>query len=106
MITNKLNFFIKNQIWHIGGLIVLFYVSCQLINFENNSNLFLGIGVKNWFMFSMSTPLLHQVYVWVCWRSELCWKTISRTIGFKVYAVIFFIIMILRLFSIKIYSFI
>ena len=45
----------------------------------------------------MMTPLLHQGYVWLCWRSELCWKTISRTIGFKAYAVIFIMIMILRL---------
>jgi len=95
---NKLSFFFKHQIWHIGGLIVLFYVACQIVNFENNSNLFLGISAKNWFMFSMTTPLLHQGYVWLCWRSELCWKTISRTIGFKAYAVIFIIIMILRLF--------
>jgi protein-S-isoprenylcysteine O-methyltransferase Ste14 len=46
------------------------------------------------------TPLLHQGYVWLCWRSELCWQTISRTIGFKAYVLIFFIIAILRLFSV------
>ena len=45
----------------------------------------------------MLTPLLHQGYVWLCWRSELCWKTISQTIGFKPYAVIMMIIGILRL---------
>jgi hypothetical protein len=44
----------------------------------------------------MMTPLIHQGYVWLCWRSELCWKTISRTIGFKGYVLIFFIISILR----------
>ena len=97
---NKLSFFFRNQIWHIGGLIVLFYVCCQIVNFENNSNLFLGINAKNWFLFSMMTPLLHQGYVWLCWRSELCWKTISRTIGFKGYVLIFFIIAILRFFSV------
>ena len=97
MIENKLKFFFKNQIWHIGGLILLFYVGCQMIDFENNSNTFLGISAKNWFLFAMITPLLHQSYVWLCWRSELCWKTISRTIGFKAYAVIFIIIIILRL---------
>ena len=100
MIDNKLNFFFKKQAWHIGGLILLFYVGCQLVDFENNSNLFLGISAKNWFLFSMMTPLLHQVYVWLCWRSELCWKTISRTIGFKGYVLIFFIFAILRLFSV------
>ena len=100
MIENKLNFFFKNQIWHIGGLLILFYLGNQIVDFKNNLNVFFGISVKNWFLFSMMTPLLHQGYVWLCWRSELCCKTISRTIGFKVYAIIFIIIMILRLFSI------
>jgi len=97
MIENKLNFFFKHQIWHIGGLIVLFYVGLQMVDFGTASNVFLGVSAKNWFFFSMMTPLLHQSYVWLCWRSELCWKTISRTIGFKAYTVIFFIIAILRL---------
>ena len=100
MIENKLNFFFKNQILHIGGLLILFYLGNQIVDFENNLNVFFGISVKNWFLFSMMTPLLHQGYVWLCWRSELCWKTISTTIGFKAYAVIFVIIMISRLFSI------
>ena len=100
MIDNKLNFFFKNQIWHIGGLILLFYLGSQIVDFENDSNVFLGISVKNWFLFSMMTPLLHQGYAWLCWRSELCWKIISRTIGFKAYAVVFFILIISRLSSI------
>ena len=100
MIDNKLNFFFKNQIWHIGGLLFLFYLSSQMFDFENNLNIFLGINVKNWFLFSMMTPLLHQTYVWLCWRSELCWQTISKTIGFKIYVVFFFILGILRLSSI------
>jgi len=97
MIENKLGYFFKHQIWHIGGLIVLYYVALQMVDFETDTNVFLGISLKNWFLFSMLTPLLHQGYVWLCWRSELCWKTISQTIGFKPYAVIFIIIGILRL---------
>ena len=100
MIDNKIQFFFKNQIWHIGGLILLFYLGSQIVDFENTSNEFLGISAKSWFLFSMMTPLLHQGYVWLCWRSELCWKSISRTIGFKAYAIIFIIIMIPRLFSV------
>ena len=97
MIENKLSFFFKHQIWHIGGLIVLYYVALQMVDFETDSNIFLGVSAKSWFLFSMLTPLLHQGYVWLCWRSELCWKTISQTIGFKSYAVIMIIIGILRL---------
>ena len=92
MIDNKFKFFFKNQIWHIGGLILLFYVGYQMVDFENNLNVFLGISAKNWFLFSMATPLIHQGYVWLCWRSELCWNTISKTIGFKGYVLSFFII--------------
>jgi len=97
MIENKLSFFFKYQILHIGGLIVLYYVALQMVDFETDSNVFLGISAKSWFLFAMMTPLLHQGYVWLCWRSELCWKTISQTIGFKSYAVIMIIIGILRL---------
>jgi len=56
MIENKLNFFFKKQIWHIGGLIVLYYVALQMVDFENNSNVFLGISAENRFLFSMMTP--------------------------------------------------
>ena len=48
-------------------------------------------------MIAMSIPLIHQTYVWICWRSELCWKLISNTIGFKGYVVFFFILIISRL---------
>jgi len=46
MIENKLHFFFKNQIWHIGGLIVLYYVALQMIDFENDLNFFLGVSAK------------------------------------------------------------
>ena len=97
MIENKLNFFFKNQIWHLGGTIVLFYVGAQFVNLENNTNTFLGLRALGWFFIAMSIPLLHQTYVWICWRSELSWKSISNTIGFKGYVIIFFILIISRL---------
>ena len=97
MIENKLNFFFKNQIWHFGGTIVLFYIGVQFVDLESNINTFLGIRTSGWFMIAMSIPLIHQAYVWICWRSELCWKLISNTIGFKGYVILFFILIISRL---------
>ena len=97
MIENKLSFFFKNQIWHLGGTIVLFYAGLQLVNLENNLNTFLGIKALGWFTIAMLIPLLHQAYVWICWRSELCWKSVSNTIGFKGYVIFFFILIISRL---------
>ena len=56
MIENKLSFFFKNQIWHIGGLIVLYYVALQMVDFENDTNVILGISAKSRFLFAMMTP--------------------------------------------------
>jgi len=92
MIENKLSFFFRHQIWHLGGTIVLFYIGAQLVDLNGNTNTFIGTGALGWFMIAMSVPIIHQAYVWICWRSELCWQSISKTIGFKAYAIIFFIL--------------
>jgi len=97
MIDDKLSFFFKHQIWHIGGTITLFYIGSQFADLSTNTNTFIDISAISWFMIAMSIPLIHQTYVWVCWRSELCWKSISKTIGFKGYVTIFFILIISRL---------
>ena len=80
MIENKLSFFFRHQIWHLGGTVVLFYIGIQFVDLENNTNKFLGVRALGWFMIAMLIPLIHQTYVWICWRSELCWKFISKTI--------------------------
>ena len=97
MIDNKLSFFFKHQIWHIGGTIILFYIGLQFADLNSNTNTFVGISTLSWFVIAMLIPLIHQTYVWICWRSELCWKSISNTIGFNGYVVIFFILIISRL---------
>jgi len=94
---NKLGFFFKNQIWHLGGTIILFYIGAQFVDLKSNANTFVGISALGWFIIAMSAPLIHQTYVWLCWRSELCWKTITNTIGFKGYVIFFFILIISRL---------
>ena len=94
---NKLGFFFRGQIWHLGGTIILFIIGAQFVDLDSNTNNFIGISALSWFMIAMSIPLIHQAYVWICWRSELCWKSVSNTIGFKGYVVLFFILIISRL---------
>jgi len=96
-VENKLNFFFKGQIWHLGGTIILFYIGFQFVDLESNTNIFFGFNALNWFLIAMSIPLIHQIYVWICWRSELCWKSVTNTIGFKGYVILFFILIISRL---------
>jgi len=81
----------------VGGTIVLFYIGTQFVDLQSNNNTFIGISALGWFVVAMSVPLIHQVYVWICWRSELCWKSITNTIGLKGYVILFFILIISRL---------
>ena len=97
MVDNKLSFFFKHQIWHLGGTVILFYIGTKFAGLQNNTNTFVSLDAFSWFIISMTIPLIHQAYVWVCWRSELCWKSISSTIGFKGYVIIFFVLIISRL---------
>ena len=57
MIENKLNFFFKHQIWHLGGIIVLFYISVQFVDLESNKNTFIAISALEWFFIAMSIPV-------------------------------------------------
>ena len=43
MIDNKLNFFFKGQIWHLGGIVILFYIGFQFVDLSSNTNTFLEI---------------------------------------------------------------
>ena len=97
MVDNKLSFFFKHQIWHLGGTSILFYIGIKFSGLQNNTNTFINLGAFSWFIIAMTIPFIHQAYVWVCWRLELCWKSISRTIGFKGYVIIFFVLIISRL---------
>ena len=63
-----------------------------------------GISTWNWFWISVEIPILHQLFVWFCWRTELHRGLLSRLFGrygFSIYAVIFSVFLAGRLFAIS-----
>lgn len=48
------------------------------------------------FWLSIAIPIVHQVFVWIAWRVELKSKAVSNSIGFTVYLVIFFLLLLGR----------
>ena len=44
------------------------------------------------FWLAVAFPIAHQVFVWLAWRVELQSATITKTIGFRVYVVLFFLL--------------
>ena len=62
----------------------------------------LGVSTATWFWLSILFPVLHQVWVWICWRMELHHQWLSRSLGprgFRVYAVGFALLSFARLFT-------
>jgi hypothetical protein len=58
-----------------------------------------GVSTECWFWLAVALPVIHQVYVWFCWRTELHASLLSRIFGdagFKLYAVGFSILGIAR----------
>ena len=44
------------------------------------------------FWYAASFPVVHQIFVWLAWRVELASAGTSKTIGFRGYLVIFFVL--------------
>ena len=64
---------------------------------------FLEIATSKWFLLAILIPILHQIYVVVCWRLELFYKSISKkfgAFGFKLFKVGFALLFISRLLTI------
>lgn len=60
---------------------------------------FLGIGSIAWLWLAVSAAVMHQLFVWFCWRTQLHLSLLSRLMGkqgFTVYAVLFSILGITR----------
>lgn len=65
----------------------------------------LGVPTATWFWLSILFPILHQVWVWVCWRTELHHQWLSRSLGpwgFRVYGIGFALLSFARLYTLTV----
>ncbi len=93
-------FFFKGQAVHLLALIVLLVGVFLLGDFNQlRERQFVGVGVHIWFAVSLAVPVVHQVYVWLAWRSELCFGAVSKRFGssaFVLYQIVFFVLFLAR----------
>ena len=82
----------SGQLWHFVALSILLAVTYFL---------WLAIEEPSPFLFwlTISISIMHQAFVWLAWRVELNSKATSKTIGLKVYLILFFVFLIGRLVS-------
>ena len=96
---------LKKQTWHIvilTILLIVLYVAVKKDPVLTKGELF-GISTRSWLLFSLLIPILHQVYVLVCWRTQLYHNSILKRFGdkgFLYYKIGFTILIIFRPISI------
>jgi hypothetical protein len=96
----KTRLILEKQLAHVVLLGILVYLLSQasrLPGFWEGE--FLGLTTRTWFYLSVINTILHQLYVWFCWRTQLHLSLLTNTFGrsaFRVYAFGFGIMIILR----------
>ena len=81
----------------LGILLFLLDFASRLPGFFDGE--YLGLTTRTWFALSVVNTVLHQVYVWFCWRTQLHLSLMTNVFGqsaFKFYAAGFGIMIILR----------
>jgi hypothetical protein len=93
-------FFFKGQVVHLLLLIALLACAVQLVDLQQlRGRQFLGISTSFWFILALAVPVVHQVYVWLAWRSQICFGSVTKRFGvhgFMAYQIIFFILFLAR----------
>jgi protein-S-isoprenylcysteine O-methyltransferase Ste14 len=93
---------LEKQLWHflcLGMLLFAIYVTLKIDNEILLGSLW-NVKTKTWFLWAVSIPIAHQVYVLICWRSELYYSFLTKIIGkyaFKIYLIDFFILFASRI---------
>ncbi len=92
----------EKQIWHLFILLLLLFAMYYGIQLDKTVlfGTLWGIETKTWLIFSVGVPIVHQVYVLICWRLEMHYKMLSHKLGknvFKIYAIGFFILFAARM---------
>ena len=91
----------KYQFWHLLCLAALLWAVYVLVGIDPSllQGELLGFPTRFWMLLALGSPILHQVYVLVCWRFELLHKSISRAFGkdgFRLFKIGFAILILSR----------
>ena len=81
----------EKQTWHLLALLLLTAGVIALIRFDEELlyGSFWGLSTKSWLIISLLTPVVHQVYVWLCWRFELHHHSLTKMFGEKAFLIYF-----------------
>ncbi|MBN1365802.1 MAG: hypothetical protein JW976_13415 [Syntrophaceae bacterium] len=100
----QLKLIFEKQWIHAGALAVLIILVVLAQNLDGmNAGMFLGTNTPQWFWLAIFLPIIHQVFVWFCWRIQLHGHLLYKAFGklsYPVYALFFFTLGTLRVLSV------
>lgn len=88
----------SGQVIHLVGLAIL--LAFLLLAWASLGRPFFAA-----FWIAVALPVLHQVFVWIAWRSELRSSMISKAMGFGGYLVVFFVLFVGRFLALGILAY-
>jgi len=100
----------KDQLWHfliLMALLFLVYYFAQTDASFLNGELY-GINTKSWCIFTLLSAIVHQIYVLICWRSELYYNSMTNLFGengFKIFKIGFALLILSRPITITLLAF-
>ncbi len=101
MFTKRWKLIFEKQGLHYLLLIVLVLVTLFIGRGDGfSSGQFIGLSAFKWLYLGIAAAVLHQVYVWFCWRTELHRSLLTRLFGqraFSYYSTGFVILITFRL---------
>ena len=93
-------FFFEGQLLHLVLLVgLLVGVSLLVTRDPLQAGQCLGVTTRTWFIVALAIPIVHQIYVWLIWRGELCFGAVSGKLGragFLIYRAVFMVLLLSR----------
>ena len=89
----------EKQGYHVLSILVLTCGMWLAARGDVLEGAWLGLSTKTWLILSILFPILHQIYVVICWRSELYYSSMSKALGkwaFETWAAGFMILFLAR----------
>jgi len=79
--ARAMQFFFHRQIWHLLAFVVLVPVTWAFAAPVLGGGAWLGIRATTWFWLGVCATMLHQMIVWIVFRLQLGWATLSKIFG-------------------------
>jgi hypothetical protein len=75
------SFFFKRQIWHLLSIPLLILISYALAHPALGDGAWLGLSDSSWYWIGLSLAIVHQVIVWLGFRTQLGWALLTKIFG-------------------------